>query len=356
MNQQKKVLFILQGRTGGAERVSVNISKELQKNGFEVEYVVVSKEIGDINQLLSQNSPIHHVYISNIWDFTTLKLFFLFRKIKPDFVFSSIMYLNPRVIIASKLYNKDCRIIIRNCNTIKDLRCELLYLLRKTYLYADKIIAQQEEMTAEITSQIPGTNDKVVTLFNPIDTELIDENCKAPSPYENPNITKIVWPARVSYVKGQDLLIKALQILHEEGRQYHLYFLGRYDSKDKYYQSLVNLTHSYKLENYVHFVGHQANPYTWIKNSNCFVLPSRNEGLPNALLEAMYIKVPVVATKCIPIISRIVSVGENGYLAETEDESSLAECIKQALSLKIESNKKLISNNIEFLRLFEYDK
>ena len=330
--------------------------KELQKKGFEVEYVVVSKEIGDINLILSQTAIIHHIKISNIWDFTTLKLLFLFRKLKPDFLFSSVMYLNPRVIIASKLYNKKCGIIIRNCNTIKNLRCELKYLLRKTYVYADKIIAQQEEMASEIVTQIPGTKEIVVTLFNPIDKELIDESCKGPSPYKDKNIIKIVWPARVSYVKGQDLLIKALHILHRGGRLYHLYFLGRYNSNDKYYQSLVNLTHSYNLDNYVHFVGHQPNPYVWIKNSDCFVLPSRNEGLPNALLEAMYLKVPVVATKCIPVISRIVSVGTDGYLAETENEQSLAECIIQAVSLDIKTNNDFISDSSEFLKLFDYEK
>lgn len=356
MKQQKKVLFILQGRTGGAERVSVNISKELQKNDFKVEYVIVSDKVEDIKNLITSDPIWHHVRISNIWDFTTIKLLRLFRKARPDYVFSSVMYLNPRVIIASKLYNKDCKIIIRNCNTIKDLRFDLMYLLRKTYIYADTIIAQQEEMAEEILSQIPGTNGKVVSLFNPIDTDLIDEYCSAPNPYEDKNTIKIVWPARVSFVKGQDLLIKALHKLHNEGRLYHLYFLGRYDTGDKYYQLLMGLINEYHLEQYIHFVGHQPNPYTWIKNSNCFVLPSRNEGLPNALIEAMYIGVPVVATKCIPVISRIVCAGENGYLAEPENENSLAESIKKALSLKKVVSKNFNSDNNKFISIFNDDK
>ena len=63
-------------------------------------------------------------------------------------------------------------------------------------------------------------------------------------------------------------------------------------------------------------------------------MPSRQEGLPNALIEAMFLKRPVVATLCIPVIGRIVKDGYNGYLAESENVSSLALCMLKAPELK----------------------
>lgn len=63
-------------------------------------------------------------------------------------------------------------------------------------------------------------------------------------------------------------------------------------------------------------------------------MPSRQEGLPNALIEAMYLRRPVVAALCIPIIGRIVKDGYNGYIAESENIISLASCMLKAPGLK----------------------
>ena len=63
-------------------------------------------------------------------------------------------------------------------------------------------------------------------------------------------------------------------------------------------------------------------------------MPSRLEGLPNALIEAMYIGKPVVATKCIPVVSRIVKDGYNGILVESEDYVAMSNAIIRAIELK----------------------
>ena len=69
-------------------------------------------------------------------------------------------------------------------------------------------------------------------------------------------------------------------------------------------------------------------------HSDCFVLPSRLEGLPNVLLEAMYLKRPVVASVCIPVIDRMVEEGYNGYKVKPEQPVAMAEAMEKALSLK----------------------
>ena len=81
-------------------------------------------------------------------------------------------------------------------------------------------------------------------------------------------------------------------------------------------------------------------------------MPSRLEGLPNALIEAMYLERPVVATKCIPVVSRIVDDGKNGYLAESENILSIAECMVKALTLQHVKMTYKPSTNEDFIRLF----
>ena len=89
-----------------------------------------------------------------------------------------------------------------------------------------------------------------------------------------------------------------------------------------------------------------------MKNADCFVLSSRNEGLPNVLIEALYLGTPAAATICIPAVTRIVEVGKTGYLARPEDVNSLAEAMLNAVQLgRIQSDYPM-DTMIEFNKLF----
>lgn len=70
------------------------------------------------------------------------------------------------------------------------------------------------------------------------------------------------------------------------------------------------------------------------KNANCFVLPSRVEGLPNSLVDAMFLCRPVVATRCIPMIERMVEEGVNGYTVPVGDIELMADAMIKAINLK----------------------
>ena len=97
----------------------------------------------------------------------------------------------------------------------------------------------------------------------------------------------------------------------------------------------------------------RVNPYKFVKNADCFVLSSRNEGLPNVLIEALYLGTPVAATTCIPVIKRIVSEGKNGYLAENENFAQLANAMIMASKLGRITSTYNATSNEAYRKLFE---
>jgi glycosyltransferase involved in cell wall biosynthesis len=74
----------------------------------------------------------------------------------------------------------------------------------------------------------------------------------------------------------------------------------------------------------VEFLGGKENPFPEMKKADLFVLPSRSEGFPNVLLEAMALGRPVLAADCETGPDEIID-GENGRLFPVEDDSALAD-------------------------------
>jgi glycosyltransferase involved in cell wall biosynthesis len=332
---KKKILFFLISTVGGAERLTILIAKMLPQDEFEVKFVVVDKLKGEMTQFIPEDSPVEYLIQPNIW-LGTYKIYRTMKRERPYAVFCSAMYLNCHIAFYAHLLGIKC--ILRNCNYMSTERWDQNMLCRLTYPYADVVISQQEEMVDDIVKVVKIDRRKIVCLHNPIDKKNIEaklsnvENPYAREQFGN-DVKRFVWVGRIHYTKGQDLAIKAFYNVHKKMPQSHLYLVGKYLENDSYYNQLVSIIQKLHLQEYVHLIGFDSNPYKWIKYSDCFVLPSRIEGLPNTLIEAQYIGKPAAATKCIPVIERIITEGVNGYVAESENPNSLAESMLKAVKL-----------------------
>lgn len=135
----------------------------------------------------------------------------------------------------------------------------------------------------------------------------------------------VVFVGRLNHRKGLDILLRALRLLgeNEEDVQVIVWVVGGGDVQ-KYHC----LAEELRVGDNVHFLGEKENPFPEMKQADLFVLPSRSEGFPNVLLEAMALGRPVLAADCETGPNEIID-GENGRLFPVADHRTLAHYIQE---------------------------
>jgi glycosyltransferase involved in cell wall biosynthesis len=107
-----------------------------------------------------------------------------------------------------------------------------------------------------------------------------------------PGVRTIVSVGRLSPEKGHEVLIRAFSGLDAQTRGY-LLLIGDGPEKDR----LVELAGALGISSAVRFLGFRSDVLACLRDSDLLVLPSYTEGLPNAVLEAFIMRIPVVATR-----------------------------------------------------------
>lgn len=310
--------------------MTLTIGSMLPRDEYEVKFVVVGTRT-NVLKVIPEGYEVIRLKIHNKYCAPITRIIAIMIKEKPDFSFSSIMYLNIRLLIASKLMGVKC--IVRNDSFLRIASKRTRLEMKHTYPFAYYIIAQQEEMAEDLVKGLNLASEKVAVRYNPLDTKKIDRLSQEPSPYPTDDSINYLWIGNFLRIKGHDILVQAFKLVHELNPKTHLYLIGTTPPDTAFRDSISDFVATNKLSGCVHFMGFQENPYKYIKNCDCYVLPSRIEGLPNSLIEAMYLRRPVVATRCVPIISRMVKDGVNGYTTDVENVEQLAKRMHDALHL-----------------------
>jgi glycosyltransferase involved in cell wall biosynthesis len=131
---------------------------------------------------------------------------------------------------------------------------------------------------------------------------------------------------RLSAEKGFDVLIRSAHQLFAEGLDLELLIVGEGNEKP----ALQALIRELGRTDRIRLLGYRADTRELYQAMDVFALSSYREGLPNVLLEAMALEVPVVATR-IAGIPRLIRDGENGLLVEPGDEGELGRAVSGLL-------------------------
>ena len=140
--------------------------------------------------------------------------------------------------------------------------------------------------------------------------------------------TRIVGMGRLNREKGFDLLIRAFAHISPWYPDWTLQIFG--DGPQR--AELEHLADSLGVRDRVQLAGWTDQPETALLGAGAFVLASRYEGFPNALLEAMACGLPCVATACDSGPTEIIRDGVDGVLVPPEDVDALAEALRLLVS------------------------
>ncbi len=132
----------------------------------------------------------------------------------------------------------------------------------------------------------------------------------------------VLFVGRVIHRKGVDVLLRAVQRLDERVK---VWIVG--GGQIRKYETLAG---DLGIRDRVFFLGEKENPFPELGRADLFVLPSRSEGFPNVLLEAMALGRPVLAADCETGPDEIVD-GSNGRLFPVEDSQSLSREIEELI-------------------------
>ncbi|MFC1527230.1 glycosyltransferase [Candidatus Neomarinimicrobiota bacterium] len=337
-----KILFVIPTLNGGgAERVFINYIRSLDQNIYDIVLLLVNRT-GEFLSLIPD-----HVKIVDIGKSKTRHGFFkIIKQIKnidPELIVSTTNRMNILVLLASFFISRRIKICLYEPSMPSAqfdndyLPKYYLLLMKLLYRFADYIIAQTVEMKNEILDYYLVNSEKILVTSNPIDTKLIyDSVHRQNNPY-NDKYINIVASGRIRDEKGYEFLLNAFIKVIDDNSNYKLYILGNIGDKS-YFKKLTKIINENNLNNFVHFLGFQINPFPYYKFADLFVLSSRWEGLPNVVLEALYLKTPVIVTDCILHFRKIIEDGKNGYIVDFGDEINLSQKIQKYSELTVESD------------------
>ena len=162
----------------------------------------------------------------------------------------------------------------------------------------------------------------------------------------------VLGVARHEHKKGLDVLIRAMPAVLRRTPSARLVIAGREGTTTG---RLTRLVRELGIEGQVMLLGHRADVPDLLCAADVFILPSRSEGSPGALLEAMALGVPIVATD-IPPVWELVGRNRLARLLEPGDHEGLAEAISALLADPAESREMGEAGRARFFEHFTIDR
>ena len=329
----KKILFMcINMNIGGTEKALLTMLNEMDRSKYEItllmleeyggflnqipdgikvmylkEYKALKKFINDPPQLLVKELIKNRKIIGGL---SLLVIYIISKLIKDISIYYkyilrnvdtlneeydiAIAYAGPMDFISYFVINK-----IKSKKRVQWIHFDIskigfnVNFAKKIYDKFDKVFVVSNEGKDKLINFLPSLKDKTEVFFNIISCKMIEKMSYEGEGFSDDfDGTRILTVGRLSKEKGQDLIIPVLKKLKENGYKVRWYCIGDGPAK-KEYEKLVD---KLNIKDDFIFLGSKLNPYTYMKECNIYVQPSKHEGYCITLGEARCFNNPIVTT------------------------------------------------------------
>jgi glycosyltransferase involved in cell wall biosynthesis len=322
-----RILLVLPSlERGGGERVLLQLAGSFAAAGRDV-HVAVLLGGGPLRSLVPDAVTLHELIdagtaskgLALAWR-AFPKLVSLIRTLKPQAVLSTMTGTNLLVVLAYVQARLRTRLVLREASSLVNTKSALKRLaMRWLYRRADGLVA----VSAGVAQDLHGlglSDEHIHVIHNPVDVQRLRQLAAVGLPTEvQDKVPYIVSLGRLTEAKDFPTLLRAYAISALRG-SYCLVIVGDGERRAGLEKLILDLG----LSGRVLLTGAMDNPHSVLAGAAMHVLPSRWEGYPNVLLEALALGVPAVSTDCPHGPNEILDGGRYGRLVPVGDAVALA--------------------------------
>jgi len=320
------VIIDLAGGTGTFCRALANGLKKYFPGEFEISLLVLrGSALGEENSfdhLHTIDSDVHRDW--RRWFETPAHIARLSKsinRINPDLILTVNTYSNLLVPLAA---SKRRIVLSVHSNTTQQLTESrfgpLISLLMRSIYPKRTIVAPTQGVADDLARKFDIHRSIVIP--HGIDLDAIRTGADE-AVGDIPPFPYIISVGRLTTAKDYPTLLQAYAAARSQGLQQQLVIVGGGELRD----SLAALARELKIDQSVHFLGYRPNPFPYVKAAGIFVLSSIWEGFGLALLEALALGKPSIATDCPSGPAEILKYGEFGILVKVGDVGALAQAM-----------------------------
>ena len=316
-------------RCGGAERVLTSLANGWRRDGHAVTVVTLGDDeppyfpldpevsLAPLGVARASRSFLES-FATNLACVRALRA--AFGRSRPDVIVSFLVRINVLVLFAAAGRAVPVVVSERSHPAFEPLPRAFEWLRKGLYPRADAVVVQTRRMAGWFPQRL---QPRIVVIPNAVVPP------GGPGPRKTGPVDRgtVLGVGRLVRQKGFDLLVRAFAATTQHHEGWKLVIAGEGAERT----ALAALAESCGIADRVRLVGRQGDIRSLYAQADVFALPSRWEGFPNALLEAMAAGLPVVATDCPTGPREIIRDEQDGLLVGTEDVNALTQALTRLI-------------------------
>lgn len=318
-------------KMGGAERNLYDLASHLSDNGYEP--YVVAFIAGEVSHALAQKGiPVLEMPVRQLLSLDTLRKGYHFARLLREKEIDILVTYHVDADIFGSIFGKlaGVPVVISNRRDMgSDHRRAHTRFYRIFGRFITAFVAVSKAVRDVVVHRDGVDPKKVHVIHNGVNRKLLmDDMIRDKTRLAaNTSSSRIVIGVlgRLEYIKGQKVLVTLAHNLKEKFSDFSFLCVGW--NETDYYREMVEMISAMGVSEHFEFVGHQSDVSPFVREMDFLIFPSRSEGFSNAIIEAMAMGKPVIATRVGGNPEAVVD-GETGFLVSIDYPEELQRAVE----------------------------